>query len=1841
MPATINETINELQRSLREYIEATYHIGDPGLIAQRRRLLDDLGVIYQRPYIESTPRYKPGCRFRDIENLEPHIAGLFETLSSPNEQGRQLVYDPPYHHQTEAIYQSLVKGKSLVIMTGTGSGKTESFLLPILGKLAREATANPSSFRDYAAVRAMILYPMNALVNDQLGRLRLLFGDKRLTLRFKTWAGRPARFARYTSRTLYPGVRDPKKDQERLSSIGAYYVRHILNSLDPNSPRREVSKSLVEELQKRGKWPAKPDLVAWFGRLGSRWQDKNGEFKRCVTLADDPELLTRHEVQQAPPDLIVTNYSMLEYMLMRPLERPIFDETRRWLHDHPKENFLLVLDEAHLYRGAAGAEVALLIRRLRVRLGIPPERIQVICTSASFSDYTYAPQFGAELTGKTPHSFVPITGDLALRSPASVGTGADAEALASIDFDHFYAESEVMRLNAIQPFLDYRQEVRALDLSKTVYNALVGFPPMNLIVNLTMQQAQPLEGLAALIFPGVDNTIADRATTALMALGSLAKKSPDEPGLLPCRVHSFYRGLPGLWVCMDPNCSALPQGLRGGPAGKMYAQPRERCDCGTRILEFFTCRNCGTAYARAYTDDLEAPNFLWQESGIPVRTAAGEKLELEPLDLLLEHPGDGEVEPADFDLDTGRLNPPKAGRFRTVYLRNARGVSASPDDEEGVETPTGSRGEFRPCAVCGQSAGYGRSSVQDHQTKGDQPFQALITRQIQIQPPSSVVATRLAPLRGRKVLIFSDSRQTAARLAPNIQKYSTQDTLRPLIIYGYKLLQEIPAIGPLISIEDLYLAVLLSAKLLDVRLRPELRSGEDFNAELLVEEAIRNNVLQNPTELLRTWGEVRAARIPESLLSGISDTFSDRYYGLEALALASVTEASRHRTAIENLPEISGVANTTAQKVALARLWLKQWQRLGFWLGRTPQAWWKTRVKSHATGNFTLFKHIVSGRDARVTFANEWLPKLLQKFTEEVGNQYRLRGGELSLEIGGEWAYCNTCRTTQRLFPGLRICTNCAKGTAEPIDPNIDPVFIARKGYYRSSTVLVLKDPPVPPISLIAAEHTAQLNNAQSKDVFSKAEEHELLFQDVDLGPDDNDHERPAIDVLSCTTTMEVGIDIGALSGVSLRNMPPARANYQQRAGRAGRRGNAIATVTAFGSADSHDEHYFTNPDLMIRGPVEDPHLTLDNVEIIRRHVTAFLFQKYHEFKLPDISPEDQPHLFAVLGTVSDFKSSGSILSRTDFVEWLQNNEGSLRQAVSAWIPTELNDADRTRLLAGLITDTVTEVDKAIEFDSAASSATAVKQNDEDDSLVSEVPSEEGEEVPCADVVNENLLDRLLYKGVLPRYAFPTDVATFYVFDRDRSTRFRPEFQFTPSQGLSVALTQYAPGKEVWIASKRFTSGAVYSPVGRERASAWQNRRLYYECNICQYARTIAITAGERGESRDCPACGGIGTFGKAKYWLRPPGFAHPVFLDEGVSPDDQPAKSYATRARLVAPTPADESKWALVNEWIRVHHLKEHLLVTNRGPKDEGYSYCTLCGRIEPAITLTPGLGSAHQKPFPDDREPMCEGGRTAKGIVLGTDFITDVLLISLRVQSPVSLAPSLLATNIALRTLSEAISKAACSTLRIEPSEVQAEYRPALTPLGRCGEEVEIYLYDTLPGGAGFVKQIGASGLPVFEQALDILERCDCDRSCYRCLRSYKNKFEHELLDRLLGAALLRYLLTGERPKWTEARLRASTDVLFKDLERQADEGVVFTRNAQLDVPGLGHVIAPILLSRKGAGQLVIGLSAPLAPDDPADPVLYDVKEYSSVPTRLVDEIVVGRNLPRAASEILSQAG
>ena len=159
-------------------------------------------------------------------------------------------------------------------------------------------------------------------------------------------------------------------------------------------------------------------------------------------------------------------------------------------------------------------------------------------------------------------------------------------------------------------------------------------------------------------------------------------------------------------------------------------------------------------------------------------------------------------------------------------------------------------------------------------------------------------------------------------------------------------------------------------------------------------------------------------------------------------------------------------------------------------------------------------------------------------------------------------------------------------------------------------------------------------------------------------------------------------------------------------------------------------------------------------------------------------------------------------------------------------------------------------------------------------------------------------------------------------------------------------------------------------------------------------------------------------------------------------------------------------------------------------GHVTEGYTYCTKCGLIEPTTLQMGEVGVAHRKPYPDRREANCPGGGATTGLVLGTDFISDVLLVSISVKPPLTLLPGLLPTDVALRTISEALTMAACRSLELETNELQAEYRPALTAPGREGLEAEIYLYDTLPGGAGFAKRVGGLGLAIFEEALKILE-------------------------------------------------------------------------------------------------------------------------------------------------------
>ena len=228
----------------------------------------------------------------------------------------------------------------------------------------------------------------------------------------------------------------------------------------------------------------------------------------------------------------------------------------------------------------------------------------------------------------------------------------------------------------IEPIVRHRQTTEDPDPERALYHALADFPPMGRLINMTMKQAIPVAELGQHLFPDANPHTADLAVRRSdgpwqrRPLGPQDPRTPTlpRPQLLP-RI-AWTLGMHGPRMCQS-----LDEADSDGICGTLYSQPRETCQCGARVLELFTCRNCGTAYARAYTDDVDCPSALWSEPGASLRMAEGETAPLAPLDLLLETPASDEAaEPADYDLETGRLNPPTLGKSDAPGLPSERPV---------------------------------------------------------------------------------------------------------------------------------------------------------------------------------------------------------------------------------------------------------------------------------------------------------------------------------------------------------------------------------------------------------------------------------------------------------------------------------------------------------------------------------------------------------------------------------------------------------------------------------------------------------------------------------------------------------------------------------------------------------------------------------------------------------------------------------------------------------------------------------------------------------------------------------------------------------------------------------------------------------------------------------------------------------------------------------------------------------------------------------------------------------------------------------------------------------------
>lgn len=1810
----VRTEIDHMREALASYIEATYHLSNPKAVHLRRRLLLEGGVA-QTPYIESTPAYVGDRTFASLD-LDGEVRNFLTSLST--KEADALLFNPPYEHQAQALEKALradAGGTGLVVTTGTGSGKTESFLLPVLARLAEEAIHRPEHFAT-RAVRALLLYPMNALVNDQLGRLRTLFGASTVRKFFTSSAGRPAKFGRYTGRTLYPGMRDGERDQKRLKTL-EYYLKIEDGARAGNAK----DQALVHILKEKGRWPAKPDsflgafdgLRNWYGKPGEHWQSKSGDPLRGNERSEDPELLTRHEIQDASPDLLVTNYSMLEYMLLRPIERQIFADTRAYFEANQDERFFLILDEAHLYRGANGTEVAYLIRRLLDRLGLPPSRVVFIATSASFSNAEAAAEFVAGLSGLKKNDIQTLQGDKRSFEPAGHGTADLAAALASVPLAVLQSASPVDRAQVLVPLAAFakasgarpvtltRTDSAPSDIIATVHGrdatgaeveeimavpsgATVESAQAFLVVDdiqidsgsITFARAyrlgtvtaegcdwdeddlpsalaaildksdvlgrlrnitsgaslpsDPVESpgaawaftqLPPVLFPDVDPAIAAQAVDALLELASTARAVPGAAPLLPARVHMLFRGLPGLWACANPQCDQIEPDERGGPTGKLYAEARQNCDCGSQVYELHSCRDCGLAVARANVGSPTGIEHLWQDNG---RAYAGDTGVIEPIHVCLEDPKSpnaGVVRPVYLDLTSGRIDG-TGGFNREVWLPPISGSAL-----------------FEKCprceAKCGEDAIGG---ISDLQTKGEQPFKELITVQVLEQParPESD-----APLKGRKALVFSDGRQTASRLAGEMKSFSFRDSLRPLLLTGMAALRH-PAFKP--SLDDAPLAVALGAFRVKARLRP---IGDDDG---LMDHAGRraSTLIDSPdaeSDDFRNLSSQTSDNAPLSVFQSLYAVLQDDHSGLFPLALAMLRPklTKNEQNQLVDALVLPAVTGLSADEVrdALIELWL--WQamrkhaiRLQYTLPNIDSAKGSAGLRLW-NGKFS--KVIADGlgrRGYKNWVKNDFItncePVLRAVFSHGEQGDYQVKGARVVLDAGdtSQWLRCERCTKVSPSNALLGATCGYCGGDAKPVDPAHDPVFRSRKAFYRRLFER-LNDPDdiYAPHQLIAEEHSAALNDSGLANAMSRNEAYELRFQDIPIEQDGR--LGSPIDILSCTTTMEVGIDIGGLTAVALRNVPPGRANYQQRAGRAGRRGAGLSTVLMFCGADSHDQSFFRDPGPIVTGPAPDPILNLDNAVIARRQALGYLIGRFQQDRIDTVGSSND--VFSSLGTVSAFMDGAEdVFSLAGFKQWIAHGRAGLKADLDRMFTVHCPALDADEML-DLCPDTLSQA-LTLPPEVAPTLPPAPTSTDADDIEDEVMEDAEDEDHRVAD--NGKLLDRLFDLGLLPKYAFPTDVATFSVFESDTDP-WNPKRRYSPQLGLNAALSQYAPGHEVYVDSQRYISLGLYAEHEGDRNRAYTDRRLYYQCRTCNYADLRPMQDGYVDQILDCPACSSRGTLGPARRWVRPTGFSHPPTIT-ALPPDfDAGTRLRPTRATLDSLQFPPEARtggetWPIGTGWEGWGDSKT-LVVTNRGTlsaTDHGFNYCNKCGRIEPA-DFDPALrqlrSATHARPRPNrSKEPVeCDGKATK--IVLGNEFQTDVAVFRLALPTDWSLDPDRPSTMIAARSAVEALRRAACLLEGLEPNDIDGDFRFA--PAGVTHQFIDLYLYDQAAGGAGFVKAASREPHRLVDQALELLDGCTCDDSCYQCLRSYRNRYEHDLFDRRIGADLLRAAFKG----------------------------------------------------------------------------------------------------------------
>jgi hypothetical protein len=634
--------------------------------------------------------------------------------------------------------------------------------------------------------------------------------------------------------------------------------------------------------------------------------------------------------------------------------------------------------------------------------------------------------------------------------------------------------------------------------------------------------------------------------------------------------------------------------------------------------------------------------------------------------------------------------------------------------------------------------------------------------------------------------------------------------------------------------------------------------------------------------------------------------------------------------------------------------------------------------------------------------------------------------------------------------------------------------------------------------TLKSEEHTAQIN----KDLAKRIED-EFRAEGVNL--------------LSSTTTFEMGINIGDLQKVLLRNAPPNSASYVQRVGRAGRGADKNAVCVTLCKRNKYDADAWREPGpRLMSGQIRPPRVFTENRIIAQRHFNAVAFAGFLRQKIRDerlLRGVEQKTILAPF--IAPEARAGIPL------DWLKLPTPDLCLDFSAWL-TEQTEAEmfqtsaKKDLLAALGGfDAAAEAAQAAYCGTGADHPGVMSGIAEDLlTLVKEMDRLAKErnysgatefERSVKNLLHSDVIAVLAKRGFLPRYAFPLDVVAL----ETGISRWANDSDVTLSRDRAIAIAEFAPGAQVIARKRIFTSAGLYVMSKADRPE----RRWYAKCRDCGQIRTARV----QEELLDsCPICQHTASARDVYPFVEPQAFS--IEIERTGARGERHRRTSLVRQRQSATHFIDYVEDSAFTDWglFRVA-LKPNgkLFRYNRGPQQKGFVVCHVCGRSEPD---TGRAMRRHKRLRPLGREEYCHNENLwKKPVAFGHQFESFCLIV--RPFQPVPVHQSI--------SLAYALQRGACRVLELDTSDIGVSGRGVTGYSG--GNEKEIVLFDKTPGGAGFVRDAFDQWEEVVEQTTQVCRQCSCEKACYDCLKDYYNQSAHEYMRRKQAVEFLTSLRNG----------------------------------------------------------------------------------------------------------------